>query len=126
MAADTQCESRLLRSRRLRLRRSQRNDDDDAVRRGRQRCEDGDVRRRWRCADGDAGSAVQPVTAALGADAVRTATLAALCSQRERRCEGSGAGAVKTAAMAALCSQRQRRCAADSGDGAVKTAVPAL
>eukprot|EP00965_Chrysotila_dentata_P044639 1483512-Pleurochrysis_carterae.AAC.2 len=42
--------------------------------------------------------------------------MAALCSQRRRRCAGGDDGAVKTATMASLCSQPRRRCE-DSGDG---------
>eukprot|EP00965_Chrysotila_dentata_P143899 4753730-Pleurochrysis_carterae.AAC.1 len=56
-------------------------------------------RRRQRCAGSDS-DAVK--TAGSGAGAVKTATLAALCGQRQRCCADSGAGSAVQSAAAAL------------------------
>eukprot|EP00965_Chrysotila_dentata_P011620 380291-Pleurochrysis_carterae.AAC.1 len=47
-------------------------------------------------------------------------------SQRHQRCGINGAGAVKTAALAALCSQRQRRCKDSDSGSALCLATAAL
>eukprot|EP00965_Chrysotila_dentata_P142094 4696934-Pleurochrysis_carterae.AAC.1 len=58
--------------------------------------------RRWQCGAASDSSAAEPCK---DAGAVKTASLAALCSQRQRRCEDSDAGNAMQSATAARRKQ---------------------